>query len=464
MILAANFGRDAIVRSLLKAGANPAFKNSYGDSALCYASHLGNLKAVTYLIKGGAPVDDGSLHEAVRRKHPEVVKALIRSGHNPDYTSTRHQGRTALGELCLLGDATERKNELEAVLTALVKAKVDPFKRWQGKTMLFLVLDNIIDPVGMLDKLIERVFNQVINDERNLVIDGDYSYSPTMYIKKKVFQAPESLGEALLELLVQHSAVDRYFAKERLEQPDDKCGMPDQIEKYERKKQDRLEKLEQKEQDLQMELQRNALLAEQKYDQNEVFHKQALQHKDQALEQRIYALHMTSQVKQDIAWKEDQQKQAIAQADREKQLAFKREQHQLKMHNMSTEQRAKLAFNKQIDHQKLTTQKKSNIMKAAANKDSLKTTEKTNKSNMSFKKASMAMQRDSHKMKMSELKLKGKESRQSSQMKIKEIRAQHGKSSGSTLGSVAGFVGKNVLKYGVKLALAPHTAGLSMLL
>jgi hypothetical protein len=461
LMLAASMQRNVIVHSLLFVGkAHPSFKNSFGDSALCYASHINNLGIVQDLIKAKAALNDGSLHEAVREMRPEIVKVLLKAGHSADHTSTRHEGRTPLGELCLLGDSRvekdeSRQNNLEEVLNALASQGrgFDVYKTWHQKTMLFVVLDNIIDPVGILDKLIERVFNKIINDSENLLQVGDYFYSPLSYVEHGILEAPQESWRSLVKLLYNHGARRRYYAKRGFQQPEPDgtgkggaIGLPEDIVKYEDDREKRLEKLK----DYEIKYQQNAELAQQQLEHKQALQDQRVKFGKQNLQLKLEAMEITSETKIAIKWREDKEHAAIEQKKAEAKLEASRKAHQVKMEQMTQEQRTKHAF----DVKKLDILRETNVLKAAANRDAVKTVNETNHLNLSFKEASSRIQVKSHKTKMEEMKAKGKANRDSNKARLREIRAKNGEPSGV-------MKAVKVAQVGLRVAAAVHTLGAS---
>lgn len=105
LIIATKFRRHDIVSKLVGKRANGSAKDIYESSALFYASHNGDLNSVTPLLSSKVPPNDGSLHEAARGLHSDVVAALtdIRrpNKHDPFFASPAHDHRTPLNEMLL---------------------------------------------------------------------------------------------------------------------------------------------------------------------------------------------------------------------------------------------------------------------------------------------------------------------------------------------------------------------------
>jgi len=349
-----------------------------------------------------------------------------------------------------------RQNNLEEVLNALASQGrgFDVYKKWHQKTMLFVVLDNIIDPVGILDKLIERVFNKIINDSENILQVGDYFYSPLSYVEHGILQAPKESWPALTKLLWNHGARRRYYAKRGSQQPQPNAltgkggavGLPEDIVKYEDERDKRLDKLK----DYEIKYQQNAELAQQQLEHKQALQDQRVKFGKQNLQLKLEAMEITSETKLAIEWRKEKQDAAIEQVKNEAKLEADRKAHQAKMEQMTQEQRAKHAF----DVKKLDILRETNVLKAAANRDAVKTVIETNQSNLSFKEASSKIQVKSHKTKMEQMKAKGKADRDSNKARLKEIRAKNGEPS-MVMKAV------KVASVGLRVVAAVHTLGAS---
>lgn len=446
LLLAAKYNRPDAISRILKEGVKVSQKDRFDRSALFYASRHEDVKALKCLLKAKPPPNDGSLHEASRRLNAGAVKLLIKAGHDPDFPSTKHEGRTALAELCLNCDGARDPLALEETLEALRDGKADPMKKWLGKTPTFLALDNP-DPVPVLDKLVEKIMWKYINDENNIYEEGDYFYSPTMYIMKVVLRGPHNQGHQLLQLLNNYGAVHRYYAKERLQQPADAQGLPASTIEFERKRQIREERLNQQIEDHQRRLKRvaeeaqqQAFIAEQaaiqRYRHREMDHTQAFEYRQQThdqifqhhqenhaqslslkqeqLRQKQIEVQESSQLKRDQLWKDEQQKAYIQQNQREKQLHFKRIEHQQKLGRLSQEQRMKLQHATNVDQRKLQTQSqldqqknaaqlRQNKLAASDRSNQVQSSKAKNKAMVAFKKDAAVVQHHEHKRRMDEM-------------------------------------------------------------
>lgn len=78
----------ALIRQILKDGANVNACDEYGHTPLFMAAHRGNLDIVTILLEHGAKVDiltklnESALHAAAENGHLEIVKKLLNAGIN----------------------------------------------------------------------------------------------------------------------------------------------------------------------------------------------------------------------------------------------------------------------------------------------------------------------------------------------------------------------------------------------
>lgn len=233
---------------LLKHGAKVSARDVYDRSALFYASRNGNTETIASILKAKPGPNDGSLQEAARELHAPAIKLLVKGGHHPDFTSTKHDGRTALAELALCCASSPSDERIDDTIDALSTGKVDPLKKCRGKNALYLALENP-SPFAIVQKLLERIYWKYVNDPNNLYVEDNILYSPTMYVSKGFLPLSEADAEGLLRLLRDHNAEDVYYASEGQDQPPDAIGMPEKMAEFERKKKAREEKLRQQDED-----------------------------------------------------------------------------------------------------------------------------------------------------------------------------------------------------------------------
>ena len=256
MVLAAKMDRHYILSTLLDLGAQVAQQDCFNRTALFYAGRNGNISALTSLLKRKQPPNDGSLHEAARELHPDAVKMLVAAGHDIDYPSLKHGGRNPLCELCLGCKGSDDPVALHDTLLECMAAKATPLQKFKGKSALFFAIDNQ-DPLIIVSKLIEVCLWKYRNDPSLVFEHRDLYYSPTMYIKKGISNQPEKAALRILELLQDASMEDRYYAKERMQQPQDAVGMPQRIADLDHKKWILSNRREEQQEDHQQRLQRN---------------------------------------------------------------------------------------------------------------------------------------------------------------------------------------------------------------
>ena len=160
---------------------------------MLYASRHGCNDSVKCLLHQRIGVNDGSLHEAARGLHAEIVELLVQAGHDPNFASEMHGGRTALGELCLLADGRGAESALDCTLRALASGGADPLRRSGSPLPIFLALANR-DPRPVVEKLTELLMHQQLARPEVIFECDQLAYSPTTYLKKLVLP---SAGHAM---------------------------------------------------------------------------------------------------------------------------------------------------------------------------------------------------------------------------------------------------------------------------
>jgi hypothetical protein len=248
LMLAAGKGRSLIVAALIDRGASVFQKSASDKTPLCYAARSGDISSMTSILKKNPPRNDGALHEAARELHADAIKLLIKANHEIHFPSSRHEGRSPLCELCYACKVSHETMGLQATITELSSAKAEPLRKSRGRTALFMAMENR-NPVPVVTALIEACLWKDLNDPQNIYEQGDYFYSPTMYIKKGIINQHEAISKALLEKLQDFGASDRYYAKERMQQPLDATGMPQRILDFDHKKWIRSSRREEEDED-----------------------------------------------------------------------------------------------------------------------------------------------------------------------------------------------------------------------
>ncbi|KAK4118784.1 hypothetical protein N657DRAFT_583008 [Parathielavia appendiculata] len=231
LLMAVKSGRVDVARMLIEAGARVSAKDVSGHSALFYASRDGNSELVKLLLESKPVVNDGSLHEACRGFHVQAMKLLLQAGHDCNYRSIKHGGRTALGEIALRAAPPTDIAAAEEALDLLVSVDASPLLKVHGKTIIFLALDNEHNE-SITRLLLDRMLYRTLNSHENTYQQGVLHYSPTMYVAKGILlRAP---SETLIQLLRAHGCEDRFYATIEEAQPPDAVGLPEEIRDYER--------------------------------------------------------------------------------------------------------------------------------------------------------------------------------------------------------------------------------------
>ncbi|WPJ60749.1 hypothetical protein SMAC4_03174 [Sordaria macrospora] len=246
LMLAVKSGRFEAVQTLLDAGAKVHAKDSQGRSALYIAARLGNADIVAALLRINPSMNDGSLHEASRNLHVDAMRLLVECGHDPNYRSSKHDGRTAFGEMALKATVPRDITIAEEAVEILCTGGASPLLKTNDKTILFLALDNM-DNEAMTRLLLDKHLYRILNTPENMYVEDIYHYSPTMYVKKGMLQGPRTAG--LIEILEGHGGEDRYYATMEQKQPHDAVGMPEEIQQFERERRARERRIREQEEE-----------------------------------------------------------------------------------------------------------------------------------------------------------------------------------------------------------------------
>ncbi|KAF7549074.1 hypothetical protein G7046_g8459 [Stylonectria norvegica] len=249
IMLAIQSHRPDVVKILLLEGAEVDVADALGRSPLSMATNIGGdlaTQMMANLLAAEPSKDDGSLHNAARELNLQAVRLLIEVGHDPDFPSPLHDGRSALGELCLhgsdMGELTaDQEKSMQKVMSLLVEVGSDLTVKSHGKTLLHLCFD-AFDSLSTTRSLLKVVMWKHVNKAFNRYTDGEHTYSPTMYITKILQPSPSR--DQLLILLRDNRALDVYYANSG-EQPDDAIGLPEDIEIQERDRKARLKRIAQ---------------------------------------------------------------------------------------------------------------------------------------------------------------------------------------------------------------------------
>jgi hypothetical protein len=187
------------------------------------------------LLEANAEPNDGTMHDAARNLNSNAIKLLISHGHDPNRPSPRHNGRSPLAELCHQAPSFAQCSsggEMKKAIKALIKggARIDiktvtndDFER----SLLLLALDRQ-KPHTMAEAFLDCDQWKHINDEFNLYTNGEYTFSPIMYVKKGIWKGAEQHRQNVLNLLKLYQARPQLWKNEG-EQPHDMIGAPDHI-------------------------------------------------------------------------------------------------------------------------------------------------------------------------------------------------------------------------------------------
>lgn len=313
LLVASRSGRSDIVGKLLDAGAKVTAQDQLQFTALNWSSRVGDLATVKTLIKAKARPNDGSLHDAARKMHSKVVATLIKAKHSVDFpcSKDRHEGRTALQELCLRANGALNLEELHDTVEALHAGGCDLFREYHGRNSLFLALENVADPFSMTEKLLDVAIWKVIDDERNIFRTNPTPtgtttcYSATVFLESPFYQGrgdPQKILK-LKELLRSKGCRDRYYEifgpgdSDKL-QRDDAIGLPSKIEDMDNKRREKLQKRRDETIDHNNKMQRKREEAEQnlfikdrvhyqEINQSHATHQTKMNQKEQELSQKL---------------------------------------------------------------------------------------------------------------------------------------------------------------------------------
>lgn len=236
LFIAVQNQRADIVEKLIAKGVDVIEPDAEGVTPLALSCSLGNIAIMESLLSARADTDDGSLHDAARQLRTEVIRTLIKHDHMVNCPSARHDGRTALAELCLNavstagGQAPPTQAKIREALDCLIYHGADIRKKDHlGKGIFHHALDSE-DPLLILPVML-KIMWPYINEDAFLFSDKTYTYSLTMYIEKGLSTIPPDQKDDILHLLRIQEVKDRYWATFiTAEQPPDYCNGPPDIQ------------------------------------------------------------------------------------------------------------------------------------------------------------------------------------------------------------------------------------------
>ena len=217
------------MKRLIAKGVDVTIESSEGITPLARATAMNNLALMEVLSDAGSEVNDGSLHDVTRELRMDQMHILVTYGHNVEYPSDRHDGRSALAELCLRGvDHDPTVKQLEKAIDFLIKHNAKIGQRINGKTIFHFALDSS-NPILILTAMLKIMWEH-INSDAFLYKDKKYTYSLTKYVQRDLFLGPSNQKDDILALLRKKQAQDRFWAHDGSVQPTDYCNGPQIIE------------------------------------------------------------------------------------------------------------------------------------------------------------------------------------------------------------------------------------------
>lgn len=236
-------GRPQVLQNLINAGADVDLTDEAGVTALSTATLKNDLQSMQALLNANACPNDGSLHEAAHMVNTDAITLLLGFGHDANLPSTRFEGRPPLFELCYKAPAylqhsqataPQKEKKIKKAIMALIKGGAltdEQLPQAGNRSLLMHALDST-NPHLITKTFLECVPHKNINKDYNLFNDGEYTYSPTMYVKKGKCRGDKTQIQSLVALLTNLGAIDRYW-KNQGAQPTDMVNPPTHIQKAE---------------------------------------------------------------------------------------------------------------------------------------------------------------------------------------------------------------------------------------
>lgn len=240
--------RQDIVQALILAGAEVDVADVTGNTPLTLATQIyGDLgtSMMSNILAAEPSKNDGSLHNAARGLNIRAMQVLIEFGHDVDFPSPLHGGRSALGELCLHASdsgalTAAQEKAMEKAMAFLMEKGTDLSVLSHGKSVLLLAMESF-DPVPTTKALLKvGMWKHINNRAFNHYSDGSYTYSPTVYASRVLPQTDTT--RELYTLLKANRSQDVFYANEG-PQPEGACGLPEDIIRAERERKARLERV-----------------------------------------------------------------------------------------------------------------------------------------------------------------------------------------------------------------------------
>ncbi|KAL2190248.1 hypothetical protein L209DRAFT_798394 [Thermothelomyces heterothallicus CBS 203.75] len=240
--------RHDLVKSLILAGAEVDVVDATGNTPMTLATRIGGdlgISLMSSILAADPSINDGSLHNAARDLNLKAMQVLVEHGHDVDFPSTLHGGRSALGELCLnaahAGPLTAaQEKQMEKAMAFLISKDSDLTIQSDGKSVLLLALHSA-DPIPTTRALLKVGLWKHVNKPYNHYTDGAYTYSATQYVAR-VLPCSDDLRPQLLQLLKANRAMDVYYANDG-PQPKDAANLPPELLRAERERRAREERI-----------------------------------------------------------------------------------------------------------------------------------------------------------------------------------------------------------------------------
>ncbi|KAM7213007.1 Serine/threonine-protein phosphatase [Rhypophila decipiens] len=241
LMLAIQHRRPDLVKALLYAGAEVDVLDITGNTPMTMATGIGGdlgTSMMSNILAADPSKNDGSLHNAARELNLPAMRVLIEFGHDPDFPSPLHGGRSALAELCLNATTHEtplsatQEKQMEKAITLLIESGSDLTIQCDGKSVLLLALDSA-DPIPTTKALLKAGTWKHVNKPYNQFNDGTYTYSPTEYVRRVMPQSDQQ--SQLLTLLKANRVTDVYYANDG-PQPEGAVNLPEELLRAERER------------------------------------------------------------------------------------------------------------------------------------------------------------------------------------------------------------------------------------
>ncbi|KAI5308857.1 hypothetical protein KEM55_004694 [Ascosphaera atra] len=386
LLIAAKERCAQTIAHLVEHGADASVPDSRGYTPLILASKRADRASMQVLLDAGAPTNDGSLHEAARKLDHETAKMLIAKGHDPNFPSLLHYGRSALAELCLYSTPPPSTlSKLYDTINVLVDAGADLKIKIMEKPLILYAMENSTAGVAMTKVLLSSGLWKFINEDCCLYSNDGYVYSPTMYIAKGLRLGDPGESQELLRILKASGCKEVYYREELVglaEQPEDMVGAPHLVIEENRRVKQRQRRLDEREEEHQITLRHNTDLATQQEDFMGRAHRLRLQHhQDLTREYNSSALE-TSSVRQRIEQELAEKRRQIAaqkhesllrqreEADKLRLLGLEKENNVRTEFQKSTVENSKELFKTQLDYQRSSNQLQQNLQRVLQESES----------------------------------------------------------------------------------------------